>query len=164
MAGRIAAPVELLLQALVGVIDAELLEAVLHEAFKAVDVQDGQAGAGHLLAHGQECVDARDQPPEQRRVHRLGQRVARILRRVQPQPPLDRLPTCRHMLPTSAHNFRAPRYSPPLAILHIPGKRDWRHWRRFQSIALLLHVQGERVLLPVRSPGAMPLPVLNTSC
>jgi hypothetical protein len=96
-------PVELLLQALIGVVNAELLKAILHEALKAVDVQDGQAGARHLLADGQERVDARDQPPEQRCVHSLGQCVPRVLRRVQPQPPLNRLPTCRQMPRPSAH-------------------------------------------------------------
>ena len=45
-------PVELLLQALVGVVDAQLLEAVLLEALEAVDVQDGEAcAAGALVAH-----------------------------------------------------------------------------------------------------------------
>ena len=42
-------PVELLLQALVGLVDAQLLEAVLLEALEAVDVQDAQADAACAL-------------------------------------------------------------------------------------------------------------------
>ena len=44
-------PVELLLQALVCVVDAQLLKAVLFEAFKAVDIQNAQRGFCLLLAH-----------------------------------------------------------------------------------------------------------------
>ena len=38
--GDYSAPVELLLQAFIGIVDAELLKAVLHEALEAVDVQN----------------------------------------------------------------------------------------------------------------------------
>ena len=38
--------VELLLEALIGQIDAQLLEAVLLEALKAIDVQDANAAVG----------------------------------------------------------------------------------------------------------------------
>mmetsp|Transcript_18537 Transcript_18537/g.55887 ORF Transcript_18537/g.55887 Transcript_18537/m.55887 type:complete len:300 (-) Transcript_18537:1458-2357(-) len=69
-------PVELLLQALVGVVDAQLLEAVLLEALEAVDVQDGQAGAaGALVTHRQRLVDLVHQPPEERCIDGLGEGI-----------------------------------------------------------------------------------------
>ena len=43
-------PGELLLQPLVCVIDAELLEAVLRKLLEAIDVQDGDAVAAGALA------------------------------------------------------------------------------------------------------------------
>ena len=65
-------PVELLLQALISIVDAQLLKAVIQEALKAVDIQDGQAGAGDLLAHRQKGIDTRHQPSEQGCIDRLG--------------------------------------------------------------------------------------------
>ena len=44
-------PVELLLQALIGIVDAQLLKAVLLEALKAVDVQYAQGGLSLFLAY-----------------------------------------------------------------------------------------------------------------
>ncbi len=65
---------ELLLQLLVGVVDAELLEAVLAERLEAVDVEHAYEGGG---LHGalQTLVDLRHDPVEDRGVHVLGERV-----------------------------------------------------------------------------------------
>lgn len=57
-------PVELLLQALIGVVNAQLLEAVLLEALEAVDVQNAEADvAGALVASSQRHIDLVHQPP-----------------------------------------------------------------------------------------------------
>lgn len=45
-----ALPVELLLEALIGIVDAQLFKTVLLEALKAIDVQDAERGFGLLLA------------------------------------------------------------------------------------------------------------------
>ena len=44
-------PVELLLQALIGIVDAQLLKAVLLEALKAIDIKNAQGGLSLLLAN-----------------------------------------------------------------------------------------------------------------
>ena len=43
--------VELLLQSLIGIVDAQLLKAVFLEALKAIDIQDAQGGFCLLLSH-----------------------------------------------------------------------------------------------------------------
>ena len=59
-------PVELLLETLVGIVDAQLLEAVLLEALEAVDVQNAEAHITRaLVAHCQRHVDLLHQPPAQ---------------------------------------------------------------------------------------------------
>ena len=59
---KLCSPVELLLQPLICIVDAQLLKAVLFEALKAIDVQNAERGLCLLLAHGQGCVDAINQP------------------------------------------------------------------------------------------------------
>ena len=65
--------VELLLKPLIGIVDAQLLEAVLLEAFKAVDVQDAEGQLALPLAFRQGCVDAADQVSKQSSIDCLGQ-------------------------------------------------------------------------------------------
>ena len=50
-ATRNSSLVELLLQPLIGIVDAQLLKAVLLEALKPVDVQNAQRGLCLLLAN-----------------------------------------------------------------------------------------------------------------
>ena len=67
----------LLLQALVGIVDAELLEAVGDETFEAEYVKDAYEGLG-LVRVDQLLVAALDKPPEEARVHGLAEGVARV--------------------------------------------------------------------------------------
>lgn len=82
--------VELLLQALVGQVDAELLKAVLLEGLEAVDVQDADRALVAALLCAAKCadlaVDGSHKPIKEPRVQVLGQRVARGAggRRVEP--------------------------------------------------------------------------------
>ena len=71
--------VEVKVEVLVGVIYAELLEAVLREVLEAEYVQDGDGG-GLLGALVHDVIDAGDQPGEQRAVERLGERVPGVQR------------------------------------------------------------------------------------
>jgi len=70
--------VEFLLQLLVGVVDAELFEAVLGEMFKPVDIENANE-ALHLrdnLGRAEEAVHGLHKPVEERRVDVLGHGVA----------------------------------------------------------------------------------------
>ncbi len=66
--------VELLLQFLVGVVDAKLLEAVLLENLKPIDVQDANGGVA-LVGGGEGVVYLRHHPLEKVHVEMLGQTI-----------------------------------------------------------------------------------------
>lgn len=89
-----ASPVELLLQALIGVVDAQLLKAVVVEAFEAIDVQYGKGcvRAGPAVRKG--LVDSGHQPAKESRVEGLCQSVPRVSRRLSPQHCADCLSSC----------------------------------------------------------------------
>ena len=82
--------VEVELESLVGVVDAELLEAVRVEVLEAEYVEDGDGGrrggggggggGGVYLLASDYAVDALDEPREEARVERLGESIARIQR------------------------------------------------------------------------------------
>eukprot|EP00982_Pelagococcus_subviridis_P004358 29141-Pelagococcus_subviridis.AAC.3 len=90
--------VELLLQALVRVVDAQLLERVLLEVLEAVDVENGHArrrrapAASIAAARTQRLVDARDDGIKQRGEDRLRERVAPFARARGVQDAHDALP------------------------------------------------------------------------
>ena len=71
--------VELLLQPLVGEVDAELLERILLEDLEAEDVEHADRDAA-LAADRR--VDPLDELVEHRRVHRLRERLDRLVRRL----------------------------------------------------------------------------------
>ena len=71
--------VEELLQLLVGVVDAELLEAVDVEDLEAGDVEDADEGGALALGAVEGAVDADDDPLEEPLVHRLRYRLHREL-------------------------------------------------------------------------------------
>jgi len=64
--------VEKLLELLVGVVDAQLLEAVQLEDFEAGNIQDADEGGPLSLGPVQRPVDPHDDPLEEALVHRLG--------------------------------------------------------------------------------------------
>mmetsp|Transcript_26152 Transcript_26152/g.65746 ORF Transcript_26152/g.65746 Transcript_26152/m.65746 type:complete len:222 (+) Transcript_26152:898-1563(+) len=66
-----------LLQRLVGVVDAQLLKAVVRKVLKAVDVQH-RDGAGHLVGGAHGHVHHADQPREQHPVELLAESVAHV--------------------------------------------------------------------------------------
>ena len=72
---------ELLLQFLIGIVDAQLLEGVLGQLLEAEDVENGDlvrapvAKALGRLRRGQALVDALDDLVEEPRVQELGERV-----------------------------------------------------------------------------------------
>ena len=68
--------VELLLQPLIGVVDAQLLKAVLLKALKAIDIQDAEGQLALALALCQGCVDAADQVAEEGSIDGLCQRIS----------------------------------------------------------------------------------------
>lgn len=72
-------PVEELLQPLVGVVDAQLLEGVVCKALEAVDVQDAELVAGGAGLRGQGVVDLPDHCPEEVAVDSLCQCVPRVM-------------------------------------------------------------------------------------
>ena len=67
--------VELLLEFLVGVVDAELLKAVLLEHLKAIDVQDADGGVA-LLGGAEGVVEAGHRPLKEVDVEVLGQTIS----------------------------------------------------------------------------------------
>eukprot|EP00964_Phaeocystis_antarctica_P041764 scaffold23909_cov40-Phaeocystis_antarctica.AAC.1 len=69
--------VELLLQPLVGEVDAQLLEGVGGEALEAVDVEDANGG-GRGGRVDEPLVAAADEPTEEAAVQRLARGVARL--------------------------------------------------------------------------------------
>ena len=71
--------VEELLQLLVGVVDAELFEAVDVEDLEAGNVEDADEGGALAFGAVERAVDADDDPLEEPLVHRLRYRLHREL-------------------------------------------------------------------------------------
>eukprot|EP00967_Tisochrysis_lutea_P043970 scaffold53196_cov28-Tisochrysis_lutea.AAC.3 len=78
-------PIELLLQPLVGIIDAQLFKRVDGEVLKAKYVEDADERGGGVLVD-QLCIAPLDQPGKELPIERLGKRVTRILGLIAIQP------------------------------------------------------------------------------
>eukprot|EP00966_Prymnesium_polylepis_P223705 5175982-Prymnesium_polylepis.1 len=76
--------VELLLEPLVGIVDAQLLERVGRKVLKAKDVEDSNKG-GHRRGSREHRVAAGHEPREEPAVRRLRERVARVVRLLERQ-------------------------------------------------------------------------------
>ena len=134
--------VELRLQPLVGVVYAQLFERVVLEELEPVDVQYAYRRPlrNPVRVRGEARVDSRDEPVEERRVHRLCQRVATLLRPLRPK--LRRHP----LAPRKLHHPRAEGVAQRVGP---DAQEPRRGGRRFRSLP---RRHAARVVLPVQFP------------